>query len=77
MITVAYDEALESVIAYTLENEHEFITEEIERFESFEEWAEYVLHETVYGCANIVAFRNSSDAEMMKDLKQVWERGKI
>lgn len=73
MIAVAYDEALETVVSYVLETEYEFIVDDMSNYDSFQEWANFVIHETVFGAAKVVEYRNASDSEMMRELREIWE----
>ncbi len=66
-------DALDALVDYALSSEFSFIVEEMQRCSSFEEWSSYVLSETVYGAANVLAFQNVSDSEMLRDLRELWE----
>lgn len=66
-------EALDALVDYALSSEYSFIVEEMQNCSSFEEWSSYVLSETVYGAANVLAFQNVSDSEMLRDLRELWE----
>jgi hypothetical protein len=66
-------DALDALVDYALSSEFSFIVEEMQRYSSFEEWSSYVLSETVYGAANVLAFQNVSDSEMLRDLRELWE----
>lgn len=59
---------------YVINNEHTFVVEEIGSFETFQEWKEYVLDDTVYGQALKVQFANVSDAEMNRTLVEIWDQ---
>ena len=70
------DDAIDAVVDYTLSAEYDFAVELMNQHERFEPWAEHVLSETIYGAVNILAFRNNSDAEMMLDLKELWDENR-
>jgi hypothetical protein len=73
---MAYEESLETITSYILETEYEFIVDEIMNHNSFKEWADFIIHETVYGAAKVVEYRNASDSEMMRDLRGIWDNEK-
>ena len=73
MARFTIDDAIDAVVDYTLTAEYDFAVELMNQYEKFEPWAEHVLSETIYGAVNILAFRNNSDAEMMRDLKEMWD----
>jgi hypothetical protein len=60
-------DALDALVDYALSSE------EMQSCSSFEEWSSYVLSETIYGAANVLAFQNVSDSEMLRDLRELWE----
>ena len=66
-------DALDALVDYALSSEYSFIVEEMQNCSSFEEWSSYVLSETVYAAANVLAFQNVSDSEMLSDLRELWE----
>jgi len=66
-------DALDALVDYALSSEFSFIVEEMQNCSSFEEWSSYVLSETVYGAANVLAFQNVSSSEMLRDLRELWE----
>ena len=66
-------DALDALVDYALSSEYSFIVEEMQNCSSFEEWSSYVLSETVYGAANVLAFQNVSSSEMLRDLRELWE----
>jgi hypothetical protein len=66
-------DALDALVDYALSSEFSFIVEEMQNCSSFEEWSSYVLSETVYGAATVLAFQNVSDSEMLRDLRELWE----
>jgi hypothetical protein len=66
-------EALDALIDYTMQSEFDYVINEIKEHSSFEDWSLFVLSETAYGAANIVAFQNVSDSEMLRDLRELWE----
>ena len=66
-------DSLDALVDYALSSEYSFIVEEIQNRSSFEEWSSYVLSETVYGAANVLAFQNVSNSEMLRDLRELWE----
>jgi hypothetical protein len=66
-------DALDALVDYALSSEFSFIVEEMQSCSSFEEWSSYVLSETIYGAANVLAFQNVSDSEMLRDLRELWE----
>jgi hypothetical protein len=68
-----FDDAIEALIDYTLTAKYDFAVELMNQHEQFDPWAEQLLSETIYGAVNILAFRNNSDAEMMRDLKELWD----
>jgi len=70
------EDAIDAVVDYTLSAEYDFVVELMNQYEQFEQWAEYVLSETVYGAVNILAFRNNSDGEMMRDLEELWDENR-
>ncbi|MFZ9326511.1 MAG: hypothetical protein ACO24H_03490 [Polynucleobacter sp.] len=72
-IALPYNEALETTIFYVIQTEEEFIADEIHRFDSFQDWADFVIHETVYGAAKVVQYRDSSETEMIKELRKLWD----
>ena len=65
--------ALDALVDYVLSSEYSFIVEEMTQYSSFEDWRDYVLSETVYGAANVIAFQNVSNSEMERDLRELWE----
>ena len=67
------DDAIDAVVDYTLSAEYDFAVELMNQYEQFEPWAEHVLSETIYGAVNILAFRNNSEGEMMRDLRELWD----
>lgn len=77
IVTVTYKDALASLVECTLANEYDYVCDEMSRFHSFIDWAEYVIHETLYGAAIVVAFADFSDSEMLKDLREIWDREKL
>jgi hypothetical protein len=66
-------DALDALVDYALSSEFSFIVEEMQRCSSFEEWSSYVLSETAYGAASVLAFKNASDSEMLRDLRELWD----
>jgi hypothetical protein len=73
MASFTLDDALDVLVEYTLQEEYDFAREEMNRHDNFEDWAKFILSETIYGAASVVAFRNNSEAEMMRDLRQIWD----
>lgn len=61
------------MVDYIIDSEHVFIVEEIGSFETFQEWKEYVLDDTVYGQALKVQFSNVSEAELNRSLSEIWD----
>jgi hypothetical protein len=55
-------ETIRRMVNYTINNEHTFVVEEIDNFETFQEWKKFVLDNTVYGQAVKVRFSIVSDA---------------
>lgn len=72
-ITLPYNEALETTISYVIQTEEQFIADEVRHFDSFQDWADFVIHETVYGAAKVVQYRDSSETEMIKELRKLWD----
>jgi hypothetical protein len=66
-------EALDALVDYTMQSEFDYIVDEIKEHSSFEDWSRFVLYETAYGAATIVAFQNASDSEILRDLRELWE----
>jgi hypothetical protein len=66
------EDSLDFLAEYVISVEYSFIVDEIDRFTDCDTWIDYVLTETVYGAANIVAFRNCSNSEMHRDLRELW-----
>ena len=62
----------EKIVDYIISNEHCFIVEEIDNYQNFYDWAEFVLEHTVYGAAMKMNFSYLSNAEMMRDLREIW-----
>ena len=75
-VALPYNEALETVVSYVLETEYEFVVDDMSNYDSFQDWANFVIHETVFGAAKVVEYRNSSDTEMMRELREIWENEK-
>jgi len=65
--------AIGRMVDYTINNEHVFVVEEIGNFETFQEWKDFVLDDTVYGQAMKVQFANVSDAELNRTLVEIWD----
>lgn len=65
--------AIGRMVDYTINNEHAFVVEEIDNFETFQEWKDFVLDDTVYGQAMKVQFANVSDAELYRTLVEIWD----
>lgn len=70
------DDAIDALVDYTLTAEYDFALELMNQYEQFDPWAEQVLSETIYGAVYILAFRNNSDAEMMRDLRELWDENR-
>jgi hypothetical protein len=66
------DDALDALIEYTLASEFDH-ARSLMIGRSFDDWAAEILSETIYGAANILAFRNNPRADMMRDLRQLWD----
>jgi len=66
--------AIGRMVDYTINNEHAFVVEEIDNFETFQEWKKFVLDDTVYGQAMKVQFANVSDAELNRSLVEIWDQ---
>lgn len=65
--------ALFALIDYTLATEKSCAIEEMLRFSSFDDWAAYILSDTIYGCALIVLLADFSDAELHRELRELWD----
>jgi hypothetical protein len=65
-------DSIDFLAEYVIAVEYSFIVDEIDRFIDCDSWINYVLTETAYGAANIVAFRDWSDGEMRRDLRELW-----
>ena len=65
-------DSLEILTDYVIATEYNFIVDEMDRFSDCAAWIEYVLNDTVYGAANIVAFKDWSSGEMVRDLESLW-----
>lgn len=70
------DDAIDALVDYTLTAECDFAVELMNQHEQFEPWAEQVLSETVYGAVMVLAYRNNSEGEMMRDLKELWDENR-
>jgi len=66
--------AIGRMVDYTINNEHAFVVKEVDNFETFQEWKEFVLDDTVYGQAMKVQFANFSDAELNRSLAEIWDQ---
>jgi hypothetical protein len=73
MARFTLDDAIDALVDYTLTAEYDFAVELMNQYEQFEQWAEHVLSETVYGAVIVLAFRNNNEDEMMLDLKEMWD----
>ena len=65
--------AIGRMVDYIIDSEHVFIVEQINSFETFQEWKEYVLDDSVYGQALKVQFSNVSEAELNRSLSEIWD----
>ena len=72
MAQFTVDDALDAMIEYTLASEFDH-AQSLMIGRSFDDWAAEILSETIYGAANILAFRNNPQADMMRDLRQLWD----
>lgn len=70
------EDAINAVVDYTLTAECDFAVELMNQHEKFEPWAEHVLSETIYGAVIVLAFRDNSDAEMIRDLGELWDENR-
>jgi hypothetical protein len=66
------EDALDAMIEYTLASEFDH-AQRLMIGRSFDDWAAEILSETIYGAANILAFRNNAEGDMMRDLRQLWD----
>lgn len=66
------EESLDFVAEHVIATEYGYVVDMIGSFSSCNDWTDWVLTETAYGAATIVAFRNCSNAEIKRDLAQVW-----
>lgn len=67
-------ESLEKLVDYVINNEYAFIIEEIANYETFDEWKDFALNDSVYGAALKIQFSNVSESEMIRDLVQDWDK---
>lgn len=67
-------ESLEKLVDYVINNEYVFIIEQIANYETFDEWKDFVLNDSVYGAALKIQFSNVSESEMIRDLVQDWDK---
>ena len=63
----------EKIVDYIISNEHCFVVEEIECCQTFHDWKDFVLEHTVYGAAMKIQFADFSNAEMIRDLREIWD----
>lgn len=63
----------EKIVDYIISNEHCFIVEEIANHQTFHDWKDFVLGHTVYGAAMKIQFADFSNAEMIRDLRGIWD----
>ena len=63
----------EKIVDYIINNEHCFVVEEIANHQTFHDWADFVLERTVYGAAMKIQFADFSNAEMIRDLREIWD----
>lgn len=66
------EESLDFVAEHVIATEYGYVVDMIDSFPSCDSWIQWVLDETAYGAATIVAFRNCSNTEMIRDLRQLW-----
>lgn len=66
-------DAIEKIVDYVISSEHCFVVEEIANYETFYDWADFVLERTVYGAAMKLNFSYLSDSEMIRDLREIWD----
>lgn len=66
------EESLDFLAEHVIATEYSFVVDMIGSCSSCADWCDWVLKETAYGAATIVAFRNCSDAEIKRDLEQLW-----
>jgi len=57
---------------HVIATEYSYIVDMVKSFSSCDAWVEWILDETAYGAATIVAFRDCSNGEMLRDLRQIW-----
>jgi hypothetical protein len=66
------EESLAFLAEHVIATEYSFVVDMINSFPSCDSWIQWVLDETAYGAATIVAFRDCSNTEMLRDLRQLW-----
>jgi hypothetical protein len=67
------EQAVAELCAITIETDYGFIVDCIKEYDRFDDWAEHVLGRTAYGAAIVLEFRDCSNSEMMRDLRETWE----
>ena len=66
------EESLAFLAEHVIATEYSFVVDMIKCFPSCDSWIQWVLDDTAYGAATIVAFRDCSNTEMLRDLRQLW-----
>jgi hypothetical protein len=74
MQTASQAESIDKIVDYVINNEYIFVIEEMASYETFDEWKNFVLNDSVYGAALKIQFSNLSESEMIRDLEQDWEK---
>ena len=66
------EDSLNFVAEHVIATEYSYVVDMIGSFPNCYDWIDWVLTETAYGAATIVAFRNCSNAEIKRDLEQIY-----
>ena len=74
MQTASQAELIDKIVDYVINNEYIFVIEEMASYETFDEWKNFVLNDSVYGAALQIKFSDFSESEMIRDLEQDWEK---
>jgi hypothetical protein len=74
MQTASQAESIYKIVDYVISHEYIFVIEEMASYETFDEWKNFVLNDSVYGAALKIQFSNFSETEMIRDLEQDWEK---
>jgi hypothetical protein len=63
----------EKIVDYIISSEHCFVVEQINDYQTFHDWKDFVLEHTVYGAAMKMNFNYLSEDEMIRDLREIWD----